>query len=177
MKFKCLTWWEQLRTLSYSWVYDSTNILILALPIYHFHLMLQSVLFRVMETSIVGTPCDISFYWKDGALEKLCLRATKSLIGHWLLMGQNRYGLVWAVLISPPELPTMLEMMHILQAQGCGCISAHPGLPRQKTKRKLVMHQTWASKGLFPGRPLGDFPKFFHGGGQTWWNLFFPTQN
>jgi len=31
-------------------------------------------------------------------------------------------------------------MMHILQAQACGCISAHPGgLPNQKAK--LVMHQ------------------------------------
>ena len=27
-------------------------------------------------------------------------------------------------------------MMHTLQAQVCGCISAHPGLPHQKTKRE-----------------------------------------
>jgi len=89
--------------------------------------MLQSVLFRVMETSIVGTPCDISFYWKDGALEKLCLRATKSLIGHWLLVGQNRYGLVWAVLISPPELPTMLEMMHVCKHKGAAVLTHTQG--------------------------------------------------
>jgi len=31
---------------------------------------------------------------------------------------------------------TKLEMMHILQAQVCGCIRAHPGLPHQKTKRE-----------------------------------------
>ena len=29
---------------------------------------------------------------------------------------------------------TKLEMMHTLQAQVCGCVSAHPGLPHQKTK-------------------------------------------
>jgi len=27
--------------------------------------MLQSVLFYVMNTSIMGTPCGIGFYWKD----------------------------------------------------------------------------------------------------------------
>jgi len=31
---------------------------------------------------------------------------------------------------------TKLEMMHILQAQVCGYISAHPGLLHQKTKRE-----------------------------------------
>jgi len=34
------------------------------------------------------------------------------------------------------QLVTKLEMMHILQAQVCGCISAHPGLPHQKTNRE-----------------------------------------
>jgi len=62
---------------SHSWVYDRTNVFVFALHIYPFHLM-----FRVMNTSIMGTPCDISFYWKDGALEKLCLRSPKSLIWH-----------------------------------------------------------------------------------------------
>ena len=52
-----------------------------------------------------------------------------------LLGGQNRYGLMWAVIINPPELPK-LEMMHILQAQVCGCISAHPGFPHHKTERE-----------------------------------------
>jgi len=50
-----------------------------------------------------------------------------------LLAEQNRYGLVWAIMINQPEL-TMLEMMHILQAQVCGSISAHPALPNHKTK-------------------------------------------
>jgi len=35
-----------------------------------------------------------------------------------------------------------LEMMHILQAQVYGCISAHPGLPHQKTKQET----SYASK-------------------------------
>jgi len=48
--------------------------------------MLHSTLFRVMNTSIMGTPCDIGFNWKDGALEKLCLGAPKSLIWHCLNM-------------------------------------------------------------------------------------------
>jgi len=38
--------------------YDRTNVFVL--HIHPFHLMLQSVLFRVMNTSIMGTPCDIS---------------------------------------------------------------------------------------------------------------------
>ena len=29
-----------------------------------------------------------------------------------------------------------LEMMHIVQAQICGCISKHPGLPDQKMKQE-----------------------------------------
>ena len=62
----------------------------------------------------------------------------------WLLHaqplgGQNRYWLVWAIIINPPELPIndKLEMKHILQAQVCDCISAQPGLPHQKTKREI----------------------------------------
>jgi len=41
-------------------------------------------------------------------------------------------------MINPPAVPKIkkLEMMHILQAQLCGCISAHPGLSHQKTKRE-----------------------------------------
>ena len=34
------------------------------------------------------------------------------------------------------QLVTKLEMMYILQAQVWSCISAHPGLPHQKTKRE-----------------------------------------
>ena len=45
---------------SYSCVYDRENVF--ALHIYLFHLMLQGVLFRVMNTSIMGTLCDIGFY-------------------------------------------------------------------------------------------------------------------
>ena len=67
--FECLTWWKKLRTVWYSWVYDMTNVFVLALHINPFHLMLQSMLFRVMNTSIMGTPCDIAFYWKDGATD------------------------------------------------------------------------------------------------------------
>jgi len=44
--------------------------------------MLQSVLFRVMNTSVMGTPYDIFFIEKIGALEKLCLRAPENLIWH-----------------------------------------------------------------------------------------------
>jgi len=39
------------------------------------------------------------------------------------------------------QLMTKFEMMHILQAQVCGCISAHPGLPHKKMKRELMIHQ------------------------------------
>jgi len=31
---------------------------------------------------------------------------------------------------------TKLEMMHTLQAQVCGCVSAHPGLKHQKMKQE-----------------------------------------
>jgi len=48
-----------------------TNVFIFALHIYPFHLMLQSVLFRVVNTNIVGTPCDIGFYWKDESHRKI----------------------------------------------------------------------------------------------------------
>jgi len=65
-----------------------------------------------------------------------------------LLRGQNRYGFVWAVIINPPELPfsqlmTKLEMIHILQAQVCGCVSTHPRLlaTSKKTNGKLVTLQ------------------------------------
>ena len=40
---------------------------------------------------------------------------------------------------------TKLEMIHILQAQVCSGISAHPGLSHQTTKRKTIVpctHQT-----------------------------------
>jgi len=40
---------------------------------------------------------------------------------------------LWSILLNC-QLMTKLEMMHILQAQVCGSISAHPGLPHQKTK-------------------------------------------
>jgi len=56
-----------------------------------------------------------------------------------LLGGEKRYGFVWPVMINPPQLLiilTILEMMHMLQAQTCGCISAHLVLPHQKTKRE-----------------------------------------
>jgi len=63
----------------------------------------------------------------------------------------------WTVMINPPELSKIikLKMMHILQAQVCGCISAHPGLPHQKMKRetsdasKSQLNQaSWNSKVL-----------------------------
>ena len=34
------------------------------------------------------------------------------------------------------QILTRLEMMHVLRAQVWSCISAHPGLPHQKTKRE-----------------------------------------
>jgi len=37
-------------------------------------------------------------------------------------------------------LTTKLEMMLLVQAQVCGGISAHLGLPHQKRNKKLVMH-------------------------------------
>jgi len=33
--------------------------------------MLQSVLFRVMNSSVMGMPSDIGFYWKDGGPQKI----------------------------------------------------------------------------------------------------------
>jgi len=36
--------------------------------------MLQSVLFRVMNTSIMGTPCYIGFYCKNGGPPKNVLQ-------------------------------------------------------------------------------------------------------
>jgi len=33
--------------------------------------MLQSVLFRMMNKSIMWTPRDIGFYWKDGGLRTI----------------------------------------------------------------------------------------------------------
>jgi len=91
-EFVCLTWWEQLRPFWHSRVYDRTNVLIFALRIYPFHLMLQSMLFRVMNTSIMGTPWDIVFFIeKMDTLEQLCLRAHKSLIRHWPVALQNKF--------------------------------------------------------------------------------------
>jgi len=42
---------------------------------------------------------------------------------------------LWSIRLNC-QLMTKLEMMHILQAQVCGCISARPGLPHQITKRE-----------------------------------------
>jgi len=39
------------------------------------------------------------------------------------------------------QLMAKFEMMHILHAQRCGCISVHPGLPHKKRNEKLVVHQ------------------------------------
>jgi len=75
------------------------------------------------------------------------------LLNIQLLVGQNRYGLVWTVVFNPAELPmTYLEswyvvvhtLMLMLPAQVCGCTTAHPGLPHQtsllkKRNGKLVM--------------------------------------
>jgi len=49
-----------------------------------------------------------------------------------LLGRQKWYGLVRLNC----QLMTKLEMMLSLQAHVCGCISAHPGLPHQKTKQE-----------------------------------------
>jgi len=57
-----LTWWEKLRTFSYSWIYDTTNVFVFALLSYPFQFMLHCVLFHVMNMSILGTPCDTGFY-------------------------------------------------------------------------------------------------------------------
>jgi len=48
---------------------------------------------------------------------------------------------------------THLEMMHTLQAQVCGCISAHPWLPHQKTKRET----SDASKSQLNQVEIGQF--------------------
>jgi len=66
--------------------------------------MLQSVLFHVMNTSIMGTPCDIVFYWKDegpktivpqGPLKPLLalfyLRSRRSMPTPWLKKPLCRY--------------------------------------------------------------------------------------
>jgi len=84
------------RTFSHSWFYDRAKVFIFALHIYTFHLMLQKVLIRVMNTSIVGTPCNIGFYWKDGIFKKLCLRAPKSHIWHWSMVAKQgqRFGVL-----------------------------------------------------------------------------------
>jgi len=42
---------------------------------------------------------------------------------------------LWSIHLNC-QLVTKFEMMHILQAQVCGCVSAHPGLPHQKMKRE-----------------------------------------
>jgi len=41
----------------------------------------------------------------------------------------------WSIRLNC-QLITNYEMMHMMQAQVCGCISAHPGLTHQKTKRE-----------------------------------------
>jgi len=58
---------------------------------------------------------------------------------------------------------TKLEMIRILQAQVCGCTSAHPGLPRQKTNGKQVMHlksYQWAPH--LPGCGKNPLLTFLH---------------
>jgi len=46
--------------------------------------------------------------------------------------GRNKYGLVWAVMIKPPDLSINDEARMMLindaQAQVCGSINANPGL-------------------------------------------------
>jgi len=102
LKFKCLTLWEKLRTFSYSWIYDSKNVFVFALHIYPFHMMLQSVLFRVMNTSIMAAPYDISLHWKDWALEKSIYTVTfplfrnvVSLTLFWMLDFSLRFLHTW----------------------------------------------------------------------------------
>jgi len=52
--------------------YDRTNVFTSALHIYPLHLMLQSVLFRVMNTSIMRTSWETGFYWTDGGHRNNC---------------------------------------------------------------------------------------------------------
>jgi len=65
------------------------------------------------------------WYFNLGALE-LCLEGE----AHQSTPGRRE----WILLNC--QLVTKLEVMHILQAQVWSCISAHPGLPHQKTKRE-----------------------------------------
>jgi len=51
-----------------------------------------SVSFRVMNTSIMGTPCDVGLYWKDGGLRKIVPQ------GPWkphLALTKLQYKLMW----------------------------------------------------------------------------------
>ena len=65
--------WERFRIPEFM-IEQTFSVFVFALNIYPFHLMLQSVLFRVMNTSIMGTPCDIGLYWKDGGPRKIVSR-------------------------------------------------------------------------------------------------------
>jgi len=64
-----------------------------------------------------------------------------------LYWGQNRYAIVWTVLLNPAELLDEARMwpdirgflMLTLHVEVCGCFGAHSGLPHQKTKCKLLM--------------------------------------
>ena len=62
--------WERFRIPEFM-IGQTFSVFVFALHIYLFHLMLQSVLFRVMNTSIMGAPCDIGLCWKDGDPRKI----------------------------------------------------------------------------------------------------------
>jgi len=40
---------------------------------------------------------------------------------------------LWSIRLNCQSM-TKLEMMHVLQTQVCGCITAHPGLPHQENE-------------------------------------------
>jgi len=64
--------------------YDKKSVFVFALRIYPFHLMLQIVSFRAMNTSIAyyGDSIRHWFVLKRCGLEKVCFRVPKSLIWH-----------------------------------------------------------------------------------------------
>jgi len=75
---------------------------------------------------------------------------------------------------------TNLEMMHILQAQVCGCISAHPRLPHKKKRnRKVVIEMSvklsklkWESFESWDRKrhpPLSFKPFFYFSHDRTTW--------
>jgi len=92
LQFECLTWWEKLRTFSYFWVMIGHTF---SFSHYITTLFISccTVCYFTWWTRVSwGHHATLVYIEKMRTFERLCLRALKSLIWHWLSYDSRRFA-------------------------------------------------------------------------------------